>query len=584
MTNYVSAYTGTQIDARLTFGTVSGSSCEGNDIRLSDSRKPITCITIGTTGSKADYECDGVADDVQIQAAFDAASSGDEIVFLPGSYVLANTLTQIGKNLKLLGIGNVTISGNLNPCMSFSGTQITTQSLTSNATVGTRTVALTSAALVQAGDLIRIHNNVVWSPLDSVDNVTGEMYLVHSVNVNTVTLKDSLLRSYTTAASSAAIIYRPIQVIIENIELNNLDGSQDLAGIDLIFAKTSKIDKCKLARHGKCAIALYTCYDISVSNCTIKDSNTSNMGYAVVFYNGSAYIRMTNNYMGNCKHVIASGSNDNLGNNRGIIISGNTLVAADDSDSHVVDSHPNTIDYVVTNNIITVYTGWYAFLDGTQYSVFSNNVVWGNGVLRRGNITGGVHTVSNNIVEGGNLYHCGDAGVGKSLVITGNTVRNSPDSHGISLADESYENYSITNNTVDGCYYKGIYFVLPAAITTPATLLIANNIVRNCQGSGIYVTRESTSDVLYANICGNNVINSNLGNQSACGILIEDVYAANVGDNYVINYTGTMDTGIMEYGSSCNYSNIHHNTVKGATTPISKVGANTINLNNILLP
>lgn len=56
-------------------------------------------VTVGPTGSGADYECDGTADNVQLQAAIDAvASTGGIIAVFAGTYNLAVKLTFTGTN------------------------------------------------------------------------------------------------------------------------------------------------------------------------------------------------------------------------------------------------------------------------------------------------------------------------------------------------------------------------------------------------------------------------------------------------------------------------------------------------------
>jgi hypothetical protein len=57
--------------------------------------------------NQADYLCDGTADDVQIQAAIDALTSGGTLVLSPGTFTLADTLT-LGANVRMIGQGRST--------------------------------------------------------------------------------------------------------------------------------------------------------------------------------------------------------------------------------------------------------------------------------------------------------------------------------------------------------------------------------------------------------------------------------------------------------------------------------------------
>jgi hypothetical protein len=57
--------------------------------------------------NQADYVCDGTADDVEIQAAIDALTSGGTLVLSPGTFTLATTLT-LGENVRMIGQGRST--------------------------------------------------------------------------------------------------------------------------------------------------------------------------------------------------------------------------------------------------------------------------------------------------------------------------------------------------------------------------------------------------------------------------------------------------------------------------------------------
>lgn len=54
--------------------------------------------------TRGDYECDGTADDVQIQTAIDACTSGGTVVLLEGTYNISATIT-MADNVRLVGCG-----------------------------------------------------------------------------------------------------------------------------------------------------------------------------------------------------------------------------------------------------------------------------------------------------------------------------------------------------------------------------------------------------------------------------------------------------------------------------------------------
>jgi hypothetical protein len=58
--------------------------------------------------NQADYVCDGLADDVQLQAAIDALANGGTVYLSQGTFTLGATVT-LGANVRLMGQGRSTI-------------------------------------------------------------------------------------------------------------------------------------------------------------------------------------------------------------------------------------------------------------------------------------------------------------------------------------------------------------------------------------------------------------------------------------------------------------------------------------------
>lgn len=85
---------------------------EAADISDLSDTKPARYIigtsTSGWTETDCDYLCDGTADDVEIQAALDALTSGGEVVLLDGTYKINATINMSNANLTLRGNGPAT--------------------------------------------------------------------------------------------------------------------------------------------------------------------------------------------------------------------------------------------------------------------------------------------------------------------------------------------------------------------------------------------------------------------------------------------------------------------------------------------
>ena len=101
---------------------------------------------------------------------------------------------------------------------------------------------LTDASQVRQNDLIKIWKNVQWCPLPVADNypdqMTGEMYAVKSVNGNVVTLNQPLLRDYRLSESVQVEVYRPIQMHIKNIRIEDTGRTTVHHGLFCNIART----------------------------------------------------------------------------------------------------------------------------------------------------------------------------------------------------------------------------------------------------------------------------------------------------------------------------------------------------------
>ena len=555
--------------------------------------------TIGMEGSGADYICDGTADNVQFQQVLNAVAPGGIIIVLPGTYRFTSQVTGY-ISCTMVAAGKVVINlatGSSNtPVLVFSGDVITSQALTAKGTRGLRAVTLASASGVQAGDLILVHNDEYWCPTDTnygiggtdLEQRKGELYEVYSVSGNIVTLTQSLLRDYETADNSRAEIYRPIEVHLEGIEFIGNGDTADVAGVQFTYCKNSSFEKCKLTKHGRRTLIIFTCYNVVVDDCYIAASIKAGTGYGISLVDGTAFVKIVNSRIENCRHCIA-GNSTGVALNRGIVISNSTFVGATITDANVIDAHPMCIDYTIDGNTFYPYAGYYAFYDGAFNSVFSNNYVeGGGGVKRRGTMTGTSCVVEGNTVcntGGCALYNAPSTRHASCLTIKGNNVYNS--AAGIMLYDAIFERISITGNTFDTLSDTAINITLAASSTVPLSASITGNTIKNGQKNGIYLKRTAVDDIFDANVTGNTLIN--MGQETAAtynGIFLVDITGASVNGNIIKNYTGSLSKGIAESElvNGCDYNNIVNNIIKGASTAISTVGANDVITPNMTIP
>jgi PKD repeat protein len=473
-----------------------------------------------------------------IQAALDNSKSGDTITIREGDYYIKNRIYQSRKSLKIIGEGEVTLHIQTPEKefygIYFSGSLITSKNLAANAKKGSSQVVLTDASQVRQNDLIKIWKNVKWCPLDYPDQMTGEIYAVKSVNGNVVTLNEPLLRDYSLSETVQTEVYRPIEMHIKNIRLEDTGATTSHHGLVMQYCKDSSVTNSWFSNSGFGAICLYSCFNVDVNNNEIYDCLKPGSGYGVNVASGSAFVNIEQNHIENCRHAITGNSAELKSLNRDVFIAENTLLGAKIAGSDVVDAHPVTINYIVTRNIIYPQLPYFfAFLDGTQYSEFTENEVCGGygAVVRRGSVNDGVHIIKDNIMDGiaGVTYQGGENGIGDTLIIT-NNVQNSGE-YGVYFPyHESFRNIIISGNTFSNLLNRGVY---QQFLINGVNLKISDNTFENIRKEGIYLDGNS-----YANgdveIQNNNLINvypSSPGSE----IIIKNIQGAPVSGNQIFN-------------------------------------------------
>ena len=510
---------------------LSGPAALASNIVIDDDAQPAVSGLYLTSDYTDDAAC--------IQAALDNSKSGDSITIREGDYYIAKQISQQDKSLNIVGEGKVTLhlqtaAGNGNG-LYFSGSKITTQSLSANAQKGSSQVILSDASQVRQNDLIKIWKNVKWCPLDYPDQMTGEMYAVQSVNGNVVTLNQPLLREYKLSETVQAEIYRPIEMHIKNIRVQDSGATTHHEGLALKFCKDSSVTDSWFKDSGFAAVSLYSCFNVDVNNNEIYNSILPGSGYGVGVWSASAFVDINNNHIENCRHDITGNTAERKALNRAVEISDNTLIGASIDGSHAIDAHPVTIDYTVTKNKIYLKPSFYAFSDGAQQSVFSENEVHGGygAVFRRGSVNDGVHVIKNNYIDGTSLsftYRAWGSGIGESLVIENNNQQGGR--YGVYLSSEqpeSFRNIIISGNRFSDLSNKGVY---QQFLIDGVNLEISDNTFENIREEGIYIDGKSfiNGDVEIQN---NNLINV-YPSSPGSGITIKNIQGASVSGNPIL--------------------------------------------------
>jgi len=479
----------------------------------------------------ADYADDATC----IQAALDAAKSGDTITIREGDYYITKKIYQKDKDLNIIGEGEVTLHlqtfENVASTIFFTGSMITNKSLSSNAKKGSSQVVLTDASQVRQNDLIKIWKNVQWCPLDYPDQMTGEMYAVQSVNGNIVTLNQPLLRDYELSETVQAEIYRPIEIHIKNIRIQDSGATTSHHGLALKYCKDSSVTDSWFKDSGIAALSLYSCFNVNVNNNEIYNSILPGSGYGVAVWSGSAFVNINHNHIENCRHAITGNTNERKALNRDVFIADNTLIGANINGANVIDAHPVTINYMVTKNKIYPQNPYFfAYLDGAKYSEFSENEVYGGygAVARRGNVNDGIHIIKNNVMEGitGHTYQGLGSGVGDTLIIMDN-IQNGGQ-YGVIFSGESFRNIIISGNEFRDISHQGVY---QKFLINGVNLEISENTFENIIKNGICIDGNGFTNGT-VKIQNNRLINVYPSEQGS-EITIKNIQGASVNENQI---------------------------------------------------
>lgn len=554
-------------------------------------------IYVGMVGSGAEYECDGTDDHVQIQAAIDNATSGDAVILLSGVYNITTRIYKVGKSISLIGLGSVTININTptgndagsNNGICLYGSTVVTTTVSESVTAGSITVPISDISTAVAGDILKIWKNVAWCPDDYADQMTGELYEIKSVSGSTITLGEPLLRDYATADTVTVVIYRPIEVHIENIKFicTATGGSTGYwEALSLRRCKNSTVENCKFSDFGFVSISFYNSYDVEIFGNKIYNCLKSGSGYGVGIWSGTAVANIHHNRIENCRHAVTQNSDEKSTLTRNVQVHHNTLIGATIDGANVIDSHTTSYDFTITDNYIYPRGSYCAFADGSQKSTFTNNYVSGGygGVTKRGSVSNGYHCVSDNVIEGGSMvvtYRGLEYGQGEHLEVKNNTQNGGR--YGVYIggtSTEAYKSLVVTGNNFRNLSEDGINIILR---DTSEIVDISNNIIIDPLKNGIII---DGSGYTFKNIKinGNQITDANYAFHYFDGIKLLAIQNAMIMNNCIVDSGGYPGMGINA-STGCDYNVVIGNIAKGMTgTKFSLAGSNNVTDNNTELP
>lgn len=517
-----------------------------------------TVVTVGPVG--ADFVTDGVADDVQIQAAINqvaAQSTGGTVFLRAGTYSIAATITCTASNIVLRGegpgvtrlVGASTLTGDTPLLLIGPATAGADKALTAGTAVSDRSflVSTTDASTFTVGDTILLKSG---KSVDADITAThaGELHYVSAINGSTgaVTVSDVILDTYLTADTAAATkVTMASNVTVQGLSCTTAATTSALTSGFLHFRWVDGLTVRDVEMHHTYyGMQIRSCLNVRLAGCNMHDISPTTAAatarYGVWITGASQRIQVEDCQFRGVRYGVttggSTGTNDN-GIQRDIAIDGCTSSQAD-------TAHFNTAD--CTDGL--VITGC-TMVGGATYQGAASPVY-------------GVQTK------------------GRNVSVTDCTIRNIP-GRGVGVLNANSTGTVIADNTISGIQLQqggaaggeGIYLDANGA----GSHVIDGNVIRNCVGPAVSGAGGNNDLVIT-----NNSVDT-ASSYSGAAMVFTNALRGVVSGNRVTNnggrplqLSGTSD-GWQVTGNSFQGSGTHAPQWAGATS--NSVCSNNLGLN-----
>jgi hypothetical protein len=407
----------------------------------------------------ADFICDGTADDVQIQAALDAAHAvgGGTVMILDGTYNLAAAVN-VYDNITLCGVGRATILSTVGGVGTGAIRNADGDMGNSGIIIRDLTIASSGGAGVPTMDGIYL-SGCIEPPYVSVQKVhfTNTYCGINVLYCEHVTIEGC---SCVGASNGSYLVYCDHAAYVHIIGCMSLE----FGGFFLINSNDCMVRSCVVTTHAIAAYFIFNCEHCAVVGCT-SSGDTTGRPFEGVAVNGG----VQNLICGNSLYYASYANIDIEADGAGSVIIGNTCSGGGPTDGHgiflacrceymnvsgnaVVGNHASgigsdttvgvTLSYGCVNDNEVFYNGKNGLeLADALYSTMNGNVVTQNGAntdnawTNLAFSTGAAGGASENIAFGNSAYKGGAAprtgygfwvGIGSNNnLVTGNNLKES---------------------------------------------------------------------------------------------------------------------------------------------------------------
>lgn len=342
-------------------------------------------------------------------------------------------------------------------------------------------VTVSSTTGLKEDDLILITNNELYSPGTTATNwKKGELGIVKSVDSATqITLKDNLIYPYdSTQSTKIQRIAASENITVMGISFKMGGTGSVHNGIKLKYARNITVKDVYIDGAEDMAVNMDYVYNADIMDCMIENSTSptpiGNTGYGVGLLN-SRNIRIKNNLLRNCRHLIAGGGTtptiyvDVIGN-QGM-----------NSIQYGFDCHEPCFYWTFKNNQVISCNGGIV-IRGQYCTVDSNEIISSNakGILVQSYTP--VSEQYGTIIRNNRIKKTTEQGI----YVDGNNCLQ--------------RDVTINGNVIEDVLWAGIH------IFNFKSIKVNDNVIINGKDRGIYIGGKSSSDIGYdAQINGNKV-------------------------------------------------------------------------------
>lgn len=419
----------------------------------------------------------GVADAAPaVQAATTAAAAlGFGVVLPPGVLRFASTVNLTdGAVVRSLGATTISLESlGSSPAFAAVGSAAAEVRLASDAAEGAKTITLTDASSIAAGDWVKLSSTAVAT--SNTNQQRGEIQRVRSVAGNVLTFADPVSRAYTvTDLAGVQKLTQRQRVRIEGLTFQGVEANTTTSylAIKLDTVRGASVHGCSFRWAHYMSVWLTDSIFVRISDCHFADALNTGTAYGVgvhwasqdVTVVGCTSIRVRH-------HVTCGGGTSRRGTPRRVSIVGCTAVESIDA---AFDAHPGCDVFSVTGCHVIGGGQDGIIAQGRQVAISGNTVVGvaRHGIFLQGNSIGGLQgTISGNVVVragGRGIYVLPDPAtihqVWGGVAVTGNDVADSV-GVGIEVAQTATtffaEGFTVTGNAVrrpgsHGIHLRGV--------------------------------------------------------------------------------------------------------------------------------